>query len=270
MRAAHSYSTHLNGREATAAELQPLAFAGFAHFSAMQVRDSRVRGLDLHLERLAAASETLFGRSLPNERVRGYLRAATEAGPSDLSLTVTMFSRMGEFTRTGAHDDPAVLVRTGPASDGPPGPLRLALAKHERWLPAIKLVGESAKTLLLREAVRDGFDDAAFLDRSGRISEGTIWNLAFWDGDTVVWLEADMLAAITMQIVKRQLAALGVPQRVEPVTLKDVERMHGAAVMNSWTPGVTVIACGTAEIPPAERFISILHRAYAREPAQPL
>lgn len=36
-------------RPATATDLAPLAFAGYAHFTAMQVRGGGVRGLDLHL-----------------------------------------------------------------------------------------------------------------------------------------------------------------------------------------------------------------------------
>ena len=43
------YAVQRNGRTATAEELAPLAFAGYAHFTAMQVRGRRVRGLDLHL-----------------------------------------------------------------------------------------------------------------------------------------------------------------------------------------------------------------------------
>ena len=76
-------------------------------------------------------------------------------------------------------------------------------------LPDIKHVGEVAKTHFLRRAIAQGFDDAAFVDRHGRISEGSIWNLAFWTGDAVVWPVAGMLGGVTMRIVRRQLARLG-------------------------------------------------------------
>jgi branched-subunit amino acid aminotransferase/4-amino-4-deoxychorismate lyase len=119
------FQTQIDGRPATAADLAPLAFAGFAHFTAMQVRDGAVRGLDLHLDRLRAASLAFFGRALPDDLVRARLGAAIRGGPADLSLSATMFSRTGEFTPAGADDDPAILVRTGPAAAGPAGPLRL-------------------------------------------------------------------------------------------------------------------------------------------------
>ncbi|MEV4573682.1 aminotransferase class IV family protein [Nonomuraea jabiensis] len=253
-----------NGHPATAEELAPLAFAGYAHFTAMQVRTGRVRGLDLHLERLRRASVELFGRAVPDDRVRSYLRAALRAGPADVSLTATVHSPAGEFTV--AEAEPEVLVRTGPAASGPAGPLALAAVEHERFLPAVKHVGEVAKTYVLRQAAGQGFDDAAFVDRRGRLSEGSIWNLAFWDGTAVVWPVADMLTGTTMAVVRRQLDRLGVPQRVQEITLADLPALAGAVVMNSWTPGVPVHRIGSVPLPEAEPFVRLLHRAYQAEP----
>ncbi|MEU5023953.1 aminotransferase class IV family protein [Streptomyces milbemycinicus] len=258
-----SFVAHRNGRAATAEELAPLAFAGYAHFTAMQVRGGRVRGLDLHLERLRTASVELFGHALPDDQVRSYLRAALEAGPADLSLTATVYSRAGQFT--AARAEPEVLVRTGPPSVGPEGPLALAAVEHERFLPAVKHVGEVAKTYLLRQAVAQGFDDAAFVDGRGRLSEATIWNLAFWDGDSVVWPQAEVLGGITMSIVRRQLDRLGVPQRVQDITLADLPALAGGVVMNSWTPGVAVSRIGSVSLPEAPSFLELLHNAYEAE-----
>lgn len=262
-----TFIARLDGRPATTADLTPLAFAGFAHFTAMQVRDRQIRGLDLHLARLRTASIEFFGRALPDERVRSCLKAAIEAGSGDQSLTATMFSRSGEFTADGMGEEPAVLVRTGPASNGPVGPLRLAAVEHERPLPAIKHVGEAAKTYYLHRAVQQGFDDAAFVDTRGRLSEATIWNLAFWDGEAVVWPEAAMLTGTTMSIVQRQLDRLGIPQRWEEVTLDSLKSLAGAAVMNSWTPGVAVTGIGSVSVPEAASFMELLHQAFQAEPA---
>ncbi|MFH8411250.1 aminotransferase class IV family protein [Streptomyces sp. NPDC018019] len=255
-----------NGRTATAEDLAPLAFAGYAHFTAMQVRGGRVRGLDLHLERLRFASVEMFGRAVPDDRVRAHLRTALEAGPDDLSLQAFVYAPVGEFA---ASDDGAqldVLVRTGPAASGPEGPLALTTVEHERALPAVKHVGEVAKTYFRRQAADQGFDDAAFVDRRGRFSEATIWNLAFWDGTSVVWPAADMLVGTTMGIVRRQLDRLGLPQRVREVTPADLPTLAGAVVMNSWTPGVAVHRIGSVSVPEAPAFLELLHRAYEAEP----
>ncbi len=262
-----SFAVQRNGLPATVDALAPLAFAGYAHFTAMQVRGGRVRGLDLHLARLRVASMTLFGRALPDERVRASVRAALASGPADLSLVATVYSPAGEFTVAGAQIEPDILVRTGPPADGPKGPLALAAVPHERVLPAVKHVGEVAKTYFLRQSAGQGFDDAAFVDARGRLSEGTIWNLAFWDGETqtVVWPEAAMLAGTTMGIVRRQLDRLGVRQRVQPVTAADLPGLAGAAVMNSWTPGVAVSRIGAVAMPGAPGFLALLHRGYEAE-----
>ncbi|MER6349194.1 aminotransferase class IV family protein [Streptomyces sp. NPDC001595] len=260
-------NTRRNDRDADAADLAPLAFAGYAHFTAMQVRDGRVRGLDLHLARLRHASLELFGRALPDDRVRSWLSAAAQAdGPADLSLTATVYSPSGEFTVAADDEEPELLVRTAPPATGPAGPLALAVVEHERFLPSVKHVGEPAKTWFLRQAVRQGQDDVAFVDRRGRLSEASIWNLAFWDGSAVVWPAAGMLAGVTMGVVRRQLDRLGVPQRVREITTADLPDLAGAAVMNSWTPGVAVHRIGPVPLPEAPDFLNALHRAYEAEP----
>lgn len=166
----------------------------------------------------------------------------------------------------GPDARPRVLVRTGPPANGPAGPLALATVSHERLVPSIKHVGEAAKTYYLRQAAEDGYDDVAFVDRQGRLSEASIWNLAFWDGEAVVWPEAEMLVGTTMGIVQRQLARMGVPQRTRPIAPADVAGLQGAAVMNSWTPGIAVSRVAGIALPPADAFIERLHRAYQAEP----
>ncbi|MGW5754441.1 aminotransferase class IV family protein [Nocardia rhamnosiphila] len=261
-----AFVVHRNGRAVDAANLVDLAFAGHAHFTAMQVRNRQVRGLDLHLERLRRASMELFGRALSDEQVRAYLRAALDAGPAHLSLTATVYSPEGEFTLARPGVEPEMLVRTGPPSSGPKGPLALATVEHERYLPGFKHVGEVAKTHLLRRAAAQGFDDAAFLDRHGRFSEASIWNLAFWDGSAVVWPVADMLVGTTMGIVRRQLESIGVPQREEVVTPAGLSNLAGAVVMNSWTPGIAVRRIDAVDVPAAPAFVDALHSAYHAEP----
>jgi len=262
----YTFVVQLNGREVPAKEFAPLAFAGYAHFTAMQVHGGQIRGLDLHLERLLLASLKMFSQALPENRIRSYLRAALRVSPTDLSLVATVYSPAGEFTVAGSDAEPEVLIRTGPAASGPPGPLKLALVEHERFLSDVKHVGEVAKTYLLRKAVEQGFDDAAFVDRKGRLSEASIWNLAFWDGDAVVWPKAEMLDGTTMNIVRRQLDRLGIPQRVQEITLADLPKLAGGAVMNSWTPGIAVSRIGSVSMPDAPSFLKLLHQAYQAEP----
>ena len=137
---------------------------------------------------------------------------------------------------------------------------------HERHLPHIKHVGEVSKTLLLRRANARGFDDAVFTGRSGRLSEATIWNLAFWDGESVIWPRAEVLPGVTMQILARRLRPLGVPQQTQELRRSELGEHLAAAVMNSWTPGVQVARIGDQRLAQDQEFMRILHTAYAGEP----
>ncbi|TRA94445.1 MULTISPECIES: aminotransferase class IV family protein [Rhizobium/Agrobacterium group] len=260
------FRAEIDGSEATVEALSSLAFAGFAHFTAMQVRDGAVKGLDLHLARLHRASVEFFGQALSDDLVRERIRNALQGAPSAVSVTATMYSRSGEFTPTGADNDPAVLVRTAPSFDGPEGPLRLTVVQHERPFPTIKHVGEASKTQYLRRAVENGFDDAVFVDSHGHVSEATIWNVVFWDGEAVIWPKAALLPGVTMGIIRRQLAILGITQREEQITLARLADMKGAALMNSWTPGVAVSGFDAVSVPSSATLIEILKEAYAREP----
>lgn len=255
-----------NGRAAKVADVAPLAFAGYAHFTAMQVRDGRVRGLDLHLARLREASDVLFGKHLDDNVILNVMRRGLASAPPDASLTCFVASRPGEFAPAGATTALDVLIRVTEPADPPVGPLALDAVEHQRNLPRVKHVGEVSKTLLLRQANDRGFDDAAFVDGAGRLGEATIWNLAFWDGQSVIWPRADVLPGVTMQILARRLQRLGIPQQTREVRLDELGTHRSAVVMNSWRPGIPIARIGDRPLGQDPEFARVLHAAYRDEP----
>jgi branched-subunit amino acid aminotransferase/4-amino-4-deoxychorismate lyase len=154
MENASFFTSLIDGQPATAAELADLAFAGHAHFTAMQVRSGRLRGLDLHLRRLRQASLELFGQALSDEQILAQLRAALANGPQDVSLTATVYSPAGEFTATDAR--PRMLVRTSAPASGPAGPQSQARVEPGRMLPPHNPVGGVANTPRRRPARAPG------------------------------------------------------------------------------------------------------------------
>src|SRR5258706_7900585 len=79
----------IDGQPASVDLLQVLAQVNFGHYTSMQVRGGRVRGLEFHLARLAAGNRELFDADLDAAEVRRYLRQAV--GAADASVRVTAF-----------------------------------------------------------------------------------------------------------------------------------------------------------------------------------
>jgi hypothetical protein len=71
----------VNGREADQAAISLLEHEGWGHFTAMQVRDGRMRGLGLHLSRLEAAHQEVYGRELDGQEIRARIRHALGGRP---------------------------------------------------------------------------------------------------------------------------------------------------------------------------------------------
>jgi branched-subunit amino acid aminotransferase/4-amino-4-deoxychorismate lyase len=260
----------LNGRPATAEDLGELAFAGYGHFTSMQLRDHRVRGLDLHLDRLARDSLALFGRQVDRARVRAYVRNATSGGPGDLSVSVHVFSRDDAAVQSARPVEPDILVRTSPPVSPVTAPVRVHAVVHERLLPYVKHVATLGLVYRLRQARCDGFDDVLFVDRDGYVSEGSIWNIGFFDGETIVWPAAPALRGITMQLMQAGLRREGVAWVTRPVHLQDLPRFRSAVLVNSITPGQPVVGIDNVPLEADPSLLAVLQRAYLRNQAQPI
>ncbi|MFE4172599.1 aminotransferase class IV [Streptomyces sp. NPDC056909] len=94
----------VDGRPATEADLRLRALDTYGHFTAMQIRDGRARGMDLHVARLDGATRELFGTGLDGERVRAALRHALE-GVCDASARVYVHWRPGPDAASTADAD---------------------------------------------------------------------------------------------------------------------------------------------------------------------
>ena len=214
----------LDGAPAGPDLLRLQALGGYGHFTAMQVRDRRTRGLDLHLSRLEAANRELFDIELDPDRIRAYIRHALGEDVADASVRVYVFESGDEI--------PVVVTVRGP-QEPPRVAQRLRSVPYERPVAHIKHLGGFGQTYYRRQVEREGYDDALLTGADGVIAEGGITNIGFWDGSTVFWPDAPALAGITMQLVDRGLVARGEPARRRPVYLRDVPSFAGAFVTNS-------------------------------------
>ena len=215
----------VNGHPATEDDLRVAAFFTYGHFTAMQIRDGKVRGLDLHLGRLDAANRELFGLPLDGGQVRELIGHALDgAGAADGSVRVHGLLPPGDTATT-------LMVTVREPAWAATTPRSLMSVPYARVVPHIKRPGEFGQTYYGQLAVRAGFDDALLTAPGGVITEGAVTNIGFWDGTSVVWPDAPALTGITMALLERGLGATGSARR--PVTLEDLGAYRAAFLTNS-------------------------------------
>jgi branched-subunit amino acid aminotransferase/4-amino-4-deoxychorismate lyase len=209
----------LDGRPATAEDLGFLTLGGYGHFTAMQVRGGRTRGLDLHLSRLDAATRELFEESLDGDLVRDRIRHAL-GDDKDASVRVNVFW-------------PTILVVVRPPAPEPTAPLSLRTVEYQRPVAHVKHLGGFGQAYYRRLAERDGFDEALLTTPDGVVSEGGITNVGCYDGTTLIWPDAPALDGITMLLLERHLPGHGVPTRRASVCVSDLPSYLTVIATNS-------------------------------------
>jgi branched-subunit amino acid aminotransferase/4-amino-4-deoxychorismate lyase len=210
----------IDGRVPSAEALWSTASA-FGHFTAMQVRRGRTRGLELHLRRLNAATQELFGSDLEGERIRTLVRHAL-GDVADASVRVYVFESEG---------GPAVMVTVKEPAEIE-APQRLLSVAYQRPTAHLKHLS-TEQSYYSRFARLGGFDEALLTTTDGRISESATANVAFLDDEGVVWPEGEFLHGITMQLLERALPDAGVASRRVPLHLADIPQFRGALVSNA-------------------------------------
>ena len=250
----------INGAPATWEKMLPVATQNYGHITMVQMRGGMVRGLEHHLARLKAANRELFGRTLAVKDVLEGLRAVGEARP-DATVRVNVFA--GEEAEN-------VMVTAMEPIEPNWIPARFALIAYERDMAHLKHVGSFGLSLRQRQAVAEGYDGAVFYDRNNEISEATIWNVGFFDGDTVVWPSAPSLRGISQIIIDEGLLAAGVKVRYEPVHTGSLSRYDSAFLTNSITFGRLLSSIGEVTFDTCTDASQIIRRAYESTPFLPI
>lgn len=257
----------VEGEAATEADLACVAQVNYGAYTAFRVEGGGVRGLDLHLARLEASARELFGEPVGEMRLRAFMRAALDDRQAAW-LRVSLFSPdIGPRTPDWAGR-PKVMIAASP----PPPPLadsvRVQVQTHVRDAAHLKHAATFPLLRARRLAREAGFDDALFADADGLISEGSLWNIGFLRGDTVVWPQAPMLAGVAQALIDRGLASVGLDAVREPVLRDGVDRFDAAFLCNSATPACAVTGIGSTSLPESLAMIERLRQAWRSNPRQ--
>jgi branched-subunit amino acid aminotransferase/4-amino-4-deoxychorismate lyase len=216
----------IDGRVATVEEIWTLDMSVEGHFTAMQVRGRQTLGLGFHLTRLDAATRDLFGTGLDGDQVRDCIRHALADDIGDASVRVNVF-------RPKPTGDVSILVSVRPPASAPPQAQNLQTVEYQRPDPHIKHASGFGQGYYRGLANGTGFDEALFVGSDGTISEGSITNIGFIDGDALVWPDAPALLGVMMQVLQRELDTEGVSWRYGRVRVTDLASFDGAFVTNS-------------------------------------
>lgn len=251
----------VNGAAATAAQLGFRALVNYGHFTTMQARQGRARGLRLHLDRLDAATRELFGAELDGERVREYVRHALR-GTAEATVRVDVFWPTGD-------DRTSIMVTLRAPVEQPTPAQRLRSVVYQRPVAHIKHVGGFGQIYFGRRAESDGFDDALLTDADGVISETTIANIGFFDGATLLWPSAPALHGITMRLLEPRLVEAGVPIRYGIVRASDLDSFLAVYVTNS--SGVAEVRrIDDVDLPGDATFLKTVRNLYDSVPWEPI
>lgn len=260
----------LDEKPATVDDLLPLALTDYGHFTSMRVEaDRTVRGLALHMERLARDCAIVYGAELDTERVRAHVHAALEGQAGPCVVRVTVYDPAVELAHPADAGSPAVLVTLRPAGKLPPAPLSTMSVTYERDLPHVKHCGLFGALHARRAAQLAGAEDALFVGRDGFVSEGGTWNAAFVDNaGAVVWPQAAVLPGVTMTLLQQH--ATDVEHRTAPVTLAQAKAMAAAFATNTSIGVRTLSAIDDTQLPTAHPTLSALRDAYLSIPGETL
>lgn len=266
----------LNGLPADGAPgaLRALAQVNYGHFTSLQARDGAVQGLDLHLARLVDGTTALFDAALDVASVRRWMREAVAAAGGSGSVRVTVFSRHFDHRDPLRPVDVDVLVAVAPPVAVAERALRVQARAFVRTAPGIKHVGTFPLFHHRRQALQAGFHDALFVDghgREARVVEGSVWNVAFWDGERVVWPDAPALRGTTERLLQAGLAAAGVAQVVRPVAVAELEGFQAAFAANAnGLRSIKAIDGVEYRLEAAGRPAGLLQAALGHAPWEPL
>lgn len=255
----------INGAPPTVAQLYRAATINFGHFTSMQVRDRAVRGLDLHLLRLRDATRELFGTGLVDADIKNFIKHAL-LDHADASIRVTVFPSTRDLSAAETAPPDIMVTVTDPVSDALQPPWAVRSAHYVREMPHVKHVATMGLIQHWRAAVRDGFDDAVFLDENNRISEGSAWNITFWDGSGFVWPQAAQLSGITMQLLKNALPQVGLAVQHRAVQRDELSSFCGAVATYSHCPAQPIARVDDVLFGGNEEAVRALRLAWDRTP----
>lgn len=245
--------------------LHALALGNYGHFTSMRVRQGRVQGLGLHLQRLRRDSATLFGAEVDLEAVRAECRAVVAVDDREQVLRVTIVGDEFDFGHPGAQVTPVPVVTSRPAAVLPASPVRLRTDRYVRDLPSVKHCGLFGTVYARRHAQLAGYDDVLFVDQDEKVYEAATSNVAFVAGNEVIWPLGESLPGTTKALIRQTI-----PGTTAHVPRCEVGRFEAAFALNANAGVRAITRIDDATYPEDHPMLHRLRAAYETAPWEAL
>lgn len=259
----------IDGLPATPDDLAHQALVNYGAYTSFRVEDCAARGLDLHLARLEQAAVELFGES-PGETEFRRLMALAVAGYDVCWLRVSLFSPDIVHRNPTYVGRPKVMTSVSPAPPPLANRVRITAMPYAREAPHLKHLATFGLIRARRAARAAGFDDALFVDGEGRVSEGTLWNIGFVQGDRIIWPQAPMLAGVTQALITRGLPEVGLTRETRPIRLDEISAFDAAFLCNSATPVCPITAIDDVAFANDPVLLAKVEEAWSVQAPQPI
>ena len=262
-------SLWVDGQPASESALSSLAFASYATFTSMRIERRGVRGLELHLARLRADAQALFGKYLDDDTVLRALAVALVDVARPCIVRVTVAPQRLDMMNLRDVGPLTIIVSRRSAPDLPMEPIRVTLVDDARARPLVKHGGLFAQMATRRDAQLAGFDDALYAP-GGNVSEGTTWNALFRSTDAWVFPNGPSLPGITERLIRSGLVAAG--ERIEDRAIgrDELSSMVAAYACNATTGAREISAIDNRAFSTDGTLVARLLAAYDTAPLTPL
>jgi branched-chain amino acid aminotransferase len=217
----------------------------YSVFESLRTYDRRPFHLDEHLNRLYHSAE-LIELDIPwsREQIAAVVREVIERNPyrhASIRILVTG-GVSGDGILPSGNPTLAVLITPLPERDMErfARGYKLITTRLLRVAPEAKTTSYVAAVRALKEAARQGAEDALFVNEQGHVLESTRSNFFIFKGDTLVTPREEVLIGITRNAVL-ELARGRFPVKERPILLEELAQADEAFVTASSKEIVPVV-----------------------------
>jgi branched-subunit amino acid aminotransferase/4-amino-4-deoxychorismate lyase len=213
-----------------------LALYGYACFTSFLVENKKVKGLQLHLERLINDSFEIFGQSPDKSEILTNILAFLDQQQANYygGVRVTIFPANFSLSNPGDFEAFNILVTGRKVENIDASPINIASIEAKRTCPLQKTSNIIANLKARIEAQDKGAQDALML-HNDVITEGATWNIFFGTGNNLVTpsIQSGLLPGITRKLLIEAAVSSNYKVIESEIVITEIEKYEFCFISNA-------------------------------------